>query len=133
MGRNKGYEIEAKFRRVLNGTKATHDFYDIDTEPTLYEVKSCKITVRCTNGNEKRPYVNQPHKPVKTRQYGKFRVIGANHTALIKLAKMRKKKAKYIFVVYYQDSMIHRIVDAKVLGLPDEEKWFHIPISQVFR
>jgi len=133
MVKNKGYEIEAHFKKELNGKASSHDFFDFETDDILYEVKSCKITVRCTNGNTRRPYVNQPHRYIKTRQYGKFRIYGMNHNALLKLAKLKKKKAKYILAVHYNDTMIHRVADARIFKIPDEEKWFHIPISQVFR
>ena len=99
MENNKGYEIEAAMKKWFKGENHPHDCVDFQTSKSLYEVKSCRLFNECTNGNEKRKYVEKPHKKIKTTQLGRFFINCKNHEKLLEVSKKENKIPKYIFVV----------------------------------
>ena len=79
MGNNKGYEIEEFMMKWFKGKKHSEYCVDLQTSKSLYEVKSCKLFCKCTNGNNKRNYVDKPHKKILTSQLGRFFIKLENH------------------------------------------------------
>lgn len=99
MENNHGYRVEHAMMKWFHGRPHQLDCVDFQTNKTLFEVKSCRLFLFCSNGNNKRPYVSKSHKRIKTTQMGRFFVKLENHQKLKARAEEEKKTPKYIFVI----------------------------------
>ena len=106
---NKGYEVEEAMMKWFKGKPHPLDCVDFQTTKTLYEVKSCQLFIRCSNGNDKRKYFSHPHKKIQTTQMGRFFIKLENHKGLLIRAQKENKIPKYIFVITIGKQKIWRI------------------------
>ncbi len=109
MENNHGYRIEEAMKKWFKGKEHSEDCVDFQTRTSLYEVKSCNLFTKCTNGNQKRPYVYKPHKHIVTTQMGRFFIKMHNHKRLKIQAEEEKKIPKYIFVVVIGKQKVWRV------------------------
>ena len=96
---NKGYEIEREFMKRFRGTPHPLGCVDFQNKKYLYEVKSCRLFLKCTNGNHKREFVNKQHKQTTSTQLGRFFVKTENHRSLKFVAEKEEKIPMYVFVI----------------------------------
>ena len=109
MENNHGYEIEEAMKKWFKGKNHLADCIDFQTTKSLYEVKSCRLFLKCVNGNNKRPYANKPHKKIRTTQMGRFFVKLVNHKGLKTQVEQENKIPKYIFVVVIGKQKVWRV------------------------
>ena len=117
MENNQGYKIEDAMKRWFKGKDNLLDCVDFQTSKSLYEVKSCRLFVKCTNGNHKRNYVSKIHKRIRTTQLGRFFVDLENHQGLRACAEEENKIPKYIFVVVIGKQKIWRVKSWEMVDL----------------
>jgi hypothetical protein len=99
METNHGYRVEHIMMKWFKGKPHSFDCVDFQTTKSLYEVKSCRLFLKCTNGNDKRKFITHKHKKIKTTQMGRFYVKLDNHIKLKARAEEEHKIPRYIFVV----------------------------------
>ena len=109
MENNQGYEIERDMLKWFKGKNHPSGCVDFQTTTSLYEVKSCRLFIKCCNGDDKRPYVIAPHKKGTSTQLGRFFVKLRNHKGLKIHADKENKIPKYIFVVAVGKQKVWRI------------------------
>ena len=106
---NQGYEIEKAMMNWFKGKSYPADCADFQTVTSIYEVKSCRLFLKCSNGNHKRPYHKKRHKKITTTQMGRFFIKLRNHKELLVRAEKENKIPKYIFVVVIGKQKIWRV------------------------
>jgi hypothetical protein len=97
------------------------DCADYETNERIYEVKSCQLVRRVTNGVGSR-----------THHYGRFYVVCENHWDMLRLAKEKGKQAWYLFIVCFEDQKLWRERLAGEFPIRDEGK-MNLSIAAVFR
>ena len=117
MENNQGYKIERAMRKWFKGKSHPADCIDFQTTTSFYEVKSCRLFIKCVNGNQKRTYVKYPHKQITTTQMGRFFVKLENHKRLQACAEEKNKIPKYIFVVVIGKQKIWRVKSWEKINL----------------
>lgn len=132
MTKNKGWEIEGRMRRFFKGKPCPHDEVDFQTSKCLYEVKSCKLFNRCTNGNDKRNFKKKKHKKIETLQHGRFYMVTNNHILLFLRAIQLNKVPKYIFVLKIGKQTVFKVLNWEDVMLTNEKDYHYISIKEVF-
>jgi hypothetical protein len=103
LGRN-AEDFIAKF---LKAKSCGNDAYDLETNNSLIEVKSC----RAFNFNSSR----------KSHQFGRFQIDTNNHIELILRAIQFNKKPIYAFVVRIENHKIFKLIEATRLTVPNKD------------
>lgn len=118
-GKQKGYEIEEKVRRMFHGRRSYDESFDFETTKALWEVKSCRLFIRCvaSDGHE-------------SMQLGRFLVKRENHERLFRLAKEAKKKARYVFILWIDGQFAIKVLRWEEVHVLKEKT--HIRIKDVF-
>ena len=106
---NHGYRVEEAMKKWFRGKSHPLGCVDFQTKKKLYEVKSCRLFVECSNGNDKRAYADKPHKKITTTQMGRFFVKLENHKLLLETSIKENKTPKYLFVITIGKQKIYRI------------------------
>lgn len=123
-------------RNWFKGFPSTSWAVDFETKTTCYEVKSCNLFNKCNNANDKREYVNKPHKKIVTHQFGRFLIDLENHYKLQEFALSSGKKAKYIFVVVLGNQKIFKVKEWDKLKLPllkqVNSNYYRLSIESIF-
>lgn len=109
MENNQGYKTEEYMRKWFKGKSHPEYCVDFQTIKSLYEVKSCRLFLECSNGNHKRAYVKKQHKKITTTQMGRFHVHLDNHQKLLDTSIKENKIPKYIFVIVIGKQKIWRV------------------------
>ncbi len=84
--RNDGVNYEEHINKFFKGTNVSniHNYCDIETKSSLYEVKGCKIYLENKTGS---------------MSLGRYQINFDNHKQLKQEADKLNKKAKYVFLL----------------------------------
>ena len=111
MADNKGYLIEKKMMQWFKGVSHPADCVDFQTKRFLCEVKSCRLFIKCFNGNNKRHFLKKPHKKIETTQSGRFSIKLQNHLLLKSTAEKEGKIPRYIFVLEVGKQKVWKVMN----------------------
>lgn len=133
--KNLGRDVENYICKKFGGESVNwKGYFDFETDKALYEVKSCNLINRCSNGNSSRSFKKSQHKYCQTVQYGRFWINNENHDLLRKEAERTNRASKYIFVVVIGKKKVWKTIHSKRVSklLDKTQKYTLIPISKIF-
>ena len=102
---NPGFKIEKEMKKWFKGKSHDLDCVDFQTSSSLYEVKSCKLLLNCSNKR------NKKNKKIITTQLGRFFVNIRNHRLLKKVSKKENKIPKYLFAIVVGKQKIWKVME----------------------
>ncbi len=106
---NRGYETEREMKKWFKGKDHILNCVDFFTKTSLYEVKSCRMILRCVNGNNSRKFKTKRHRKILTTQLGRFHIKTENHNLLFETSQKENKIPKYIFVINVGNQKIWKV------------------------
>ncbi len=135
MENNQGYKTEREMMSWFKGKPGPFDCVDFYTSKCYYEVKSCKLIVKCTNGNDKREYTKKPHKKIMSSQSGRFYIKIENHKLLKIFSERDNKIPRYIFVITNRNQKLWRVLSWKDVDskLNKTKEIFPLRIKDIFK
>ena len=66
-----GHKIEDRMMAFFKGVRSAYNEIDFETSTTLYEVKSCRLINKCSNGNFSRGLLKEK---AETTHFGRFTI-----------------------------------------------------------
>jgi hypothetical protein len=119
-----GYAVEAQMRKMLRAKECLYDEIDFTTKRYAYECKSARIfNLNKNNGNQKRSFKRNPHKPISSLQLGRFMIKRENHVKLKLTAQELNLTPRYLFVLHLGKQTIKKVIsweEVNILMKPDK-------------
>ena len=129
---NPGYRIEKEMKRWFKGKSHPFGCVDFQTSSSLYEIKSCKLILNCSNNYH---LIRKDREKMITTQLGRFFVEIINHNLLMEISEKENKIPKYIFAVVVGKQKIWKSMSweevDKLLDKSKRRSW--IRIHQIFK